>query len=138
MTDTYKYKAFISYSHRDEKWATWLHRALEHYRLPRKLKGTSTSHGEVPPRVRPVFRDRDELSSGTNLADTVKQALANAENLKQANAEIRQQVERREPDRGVFTFSRVLALGQRGDPPLRKPRQAGPHLLHDRGRRPGR
>ena len=29
-----RYKAFISYSHEDNKWADCLHRALESYRLP--------------------------------------------------------------------------------------------------------
>jgi tetratricopeptide (TPR) repeat protein len=81
VTDKYKYKAFISYSHRDERWATWLHRALESYRLPRKLVGTSTPVGEVPARVKPVFRDRDELSSAGDLGSTVQQALADSENL---------------------------------------------------------
>ena len=32
MNTPYKYRAFISYSHRDEKWARWLHRSLETYR----------------------------------------------------------------------------------------------------------
>ena len=32
MSDEYKYRAFISYSHRDEQWASWLHKALETYR----------------------------------------------------------------------------------------------------------
>lgn len=81
MTDIYKYKAFISYSHRDEKWAKWLHRALESYRLPRKLRGTSTALGEVPARIKPVFRDRDELSSSADLGSTVQQALEDSENL---------------------------------------------------------
>ena len=27
----YRYRAFISYSHRDSGWADWLHRALESY-----------------------------------------------------------------------------------------------------------
>ena len=81
MTDIYKYKAFISYSHSDEKWATWLHRALESYRLPRKLRGTSTAIGEVPTRIKPVFRDRDELSSSADLGSTVQQALEDSENL---------------------------------------------------------
>lgn len=77
----FTYKAFISYCHHDEKWAAWLHRALESYRIPRKLKGVVTDRGEVPARVRPVFRDRDELTSAADLADTVKQALEGAENL---------------------------------------------------------
>ncbi len=76
-----RYRAYISYSHRDEHWAAWLHHALENYRLPRKLVGIKTSRGDVPPRIRPVFRDRDDLSSATDLGETVKQALANSENM---------------------------------------------------------
>ena len=30
-----RYRAFISYSHRDRAVTAWLHRALEGYRLPR-------------------------------------------------------------------------------------------------------
>ncbi len=37
--------------------------------------------GSVPARIRPVFRDRDDLSSVADLATTVKQALADSENL---------------------------------------------------------
>jgi len=37
MDDTCKYRAFISYSHADEKWAGWLHKALETYRIPKHL-----------------------------------------------------------------------------------------------------
>lgn len=75
------YRAFISYSHSDERWASWLHRALESYRLPRKLVGTQTSVGEIPKLLQPVFRDRDDLSSAADLSTTVKEALANSENL---------------------------------------------------------
>lgn len=81
MSDQYRYKAFISYSHRDEQWVSWLHRALESYRLPRKLVGNKTSAGVVPARIRPVFRDRDDLSSASDLSSTVKQALSDSENL---------------------------------------------------------
>jgi len=81
VNNKYKYKAFISYSHRDERWASWLHRALESYRVPRKLVGKKTGPGEVPARIKPVFRDRDELSSTSDLSGTVKQALADSENL---------------------------------------------------------
>ena len=76
-----RYRAYISYSHKDEAWAAWLHRALESYRVPRNLIGNKTAVGEVPARIRPVFRDRDDLSSATDLGDTVKQALADSESL---------------------------------------------------------
>ena len=39
MPNNYKYRAFISYSHSDEKWAAWLHKALETYRVPRHIVG---------------------------------------------------------------------------------------------------
>lgn len=81
MSKNYKYKAFISYCHRDDRFAAWLHRALESYRVPRKLVGTKTGAGEVPARIKPVFRDRDELSSASDLANTVKQALSESENM---------------------------------------------------------
>ena len=77
----FRYKAFISYSHRDERWAAWLHRALESYRIPRKLVGKKYDAGEVPARIRPVFRDRDELPSAADLSSSVKQALSESENL---------------------------------------------------------
>ena len=76
----FRYKAFISYSHRDERWAAWLHRALESYRIPRKLVGKKYDADEVPARIRPVFRDRDELPSATDLSSSVKQALSESEN----------------------------------------------------------
>lgn len=77
----FRYKAFISYSHADEPWAKWLHRSLESYRVPKKLVGTDVAHGKVPGRIRPVFRDRDDLSSASDLSQSVTQALAESENL---------------------------------------------------------
>ena len=74
--DNYKYRAFISYSHADEKWAAWLHKALETYRVPKHLVGTSTSFGPVPDRLAPIFRDREELSTATSLGDVLTEALA--------------------------------------------------------------
>ena len=77
-TELYKYRAFISYSHADEKWAAWLHRALETYRVPKHLVGTSTSFGPVPERLAPVFRDREELSTSTSLGEVLTRALADS------------------------------------------------------------
>jgi tetratricopeptide (TPR) repeat protein len=75
LTQRFKYRAFISYSHSDEKWATWLHSALETYRVPRNLVGQETSFGAVPARISPVFRDREELPSATDLGRVLTQAL---------------------------------------------------------------
>lgn len=77
----YKYWAFISYSHRDEAWATWIHSALETYRLPKGVAG-GDFHGEkIPPRLRPVFRDRDELAGGADLGSKLRRHLRESRTL---------------------------------------------------------
>jgi tetratricopeptide (TPR) repeat protein len=73
--DQPKYRAFISYSHRDSKWADWLHKGLESYRPPKILIGTSTARGLVPKRLTPIFRDREELASATDLGTVISEAL---------------------------------------------------------------
>lgn len=72
----FRYRAFISYSHSDQGWALWLHKALETYRIPARLVGTQTSAGIIPGRLAPIFRDRDELPSATDLSGKVNEALA--------------------------------------------------------------
>jgi tetratricopeptide (TPR) repeat protein len=71
-----RYRAFISYSHKDSAWGTRIHRALETYRIPAKLVGTITARGAVPQRLAPIFRDREELSAGEDLSQQVRDALA--------------------------------------------------------------
>lgn len=70
-----KYWAFISYSHSDERWAAWLHRRLETYRVPRELVGRSTDVGSVPVRLFPIFRDREELAGASELGVVIEEAL---------------------------------------------------------------
>jgi tetratricopeptide (TPR) repeat protein len=70
-----KYRAFISYSHQDAKWATWLHKSIEVYRPPRHIVGRLTERGPVPKRLAPVFRDREELPSATDLGERISAAL---------------------------------------------------------------
>jgi tetratricopeptide (TPR) repeat protein len=70
-----KYRAFISYSHRDARWASWLHTALETYRPPKPLVGKITERGEVPKRLTPIFKDREELPSAVDLGALVNAAL---------------------------------------------------------------
>jgi tetratricopeptide (TPR) repeat protein len=77
MTDpTHRFRAFISYSHRDTGAVRWLHRALETYRVPRKLLGRETAFGPVPKTLAPIFRDRDELSASPDLSAELRAALA--------------------------------------------------------------
>ena len=56
------YYAFISYSHKDEKWAKWLQRKLESYRLPTVIRKESAK--VLPKRIAPVFLDATDLSVG--------------------------------------------------------------------------
>jgi eukaryotic-like serine/threonine-protein kinase len=70
-----KYPAFISYSHRDERWASWLHKRLEGYRVPKALVGRPGRDGPIPRQIFPVFRDRDELASSADLPSALRDAL---------------------------------------------------------------
>ena len=73
-----QYRAFLSYSHRDARWANWLHKALETYHPPKILVGTPTAMGPVPRRLIPIFRDREELASATELGSEINEALRNS------------------------------------------------------------
>ena len=66
------YKAFLSYSHRDKKWADWLHRNLENYKFPKNIS-------PVPEPLKPIFRDREELSVSSDLSKRVQEALTNSD-----------------------------------------------------------
>lgn len=78
MNDTHQqpapftYYAFISYSHKDEKWARWIQNALERYRLPAAVRKEAGK--PLPSRIHPVFRDATDLGVG-KLADNLKQEL---------------------------------------------------------------
>ena len=71
----YAYRAFISYSHRDKEIAQKLHRAIESYRIPSKLVGKETAVGRAPRRLRPIFRDREELPASGDLSAELSAAL---------------------------------------------------------------
>jgi len=70
-----RYWAFLSYSHADRRDAERLHRALEGYRIPARLVGRLGPFGAVPPRLTPVFRDRDELTASGHIGAVVEEAL---------------------------------------------------------------
>lgn len=76
-----RYRAFISYSHGDTRLAMRLHRALEGYRVPKRLRGSSGEFGPVPERLSPIFCDRDELASSADLGERVRDALLDSDAL---------------------------------------------------------
>ena len=58
-----RYRAFVSYSHADTRFAGWLHRKLE----------TWSRSGQA--RLTPIFIDRAELAAGPDLSAQVREAL---------------------------------------------------------------
>ncbi|HEY8587893.1 MAG TPA: toll/interleukin-1 receptor domain-containing protein [Rhodanobacter sp.] len=73
--------AFISYSHSDARICAWLHASLERYRVPRRLRGARGEFGQVPDRIQPIFRDKEELASAGALADRLQGALNDSDAL---------------------------------------------------------
>ncbi|PSJ38894.1 toll/interleukin-1 receptor domain-containing protein [Allosphingosinicella deserti] len=76
-----RYRAFLSYNHKDGQQARWLHRRLEGYRIPRRLAGKEGDRGIVPARLSPIFRDREELPAAGDLSEKVRAALAASQSL---------------------------------------------------------
>jgi tetratricopeptide (TPR) repeat protein len=76
-----RYRAFISYSHSDARIAAWLHRAIESYRVPKRLRAAAGEFGPLPERLNPIFRDREDLASSGDLGARVQDALANSDAL---------------------------------------------------------
>lgn len=120
-----RYRAFLSYSHADEKWARWLMRRLEAYRVPRNLVGAPGRDGPIPAKLGQMFRDRDELPSAGDLSSTISAALADSSALvvicspssarsRWVNAEIEAY---RASGRGERIFSFIID----GDPASREP-----------------
>lgn len=69
-TSTNRNFVFISYNHRDVKWAKWLQKKLEWYRLPAEILNDCSDSRYI----RPIFRDRDNLTSGV-LNDALRRHL---------------------------------------------------------------
>ena len=70
-----RYWAFVSYAREDERWAASVHRSIERYRVPKPLVGRPAAGSPIPSSLRPVFRDRDELSSSSDLGKRLDDAL---------------------------------------------------------------
>jgi len=73
-----RYSAFISYNHRDRALAAWLHKALETYVIPKRLRGRQSKIGVLGTKLPPIFQDREELAASSDLALSVREALEQA------------------------------------------------------------
>jgi tetratricopeptide (TPR) repeat protein len=78
---SYKFRAFISYSHKDRDWAARIQKRIENYRVPRELVGRKTPLGTVPERLYPIFRDRTDASAGLTLTDGLARNLDASQSL---------------------------------------------------------
>jgi tetratricopeptide (TPR) repeat protein len=118
-----RYRAFISYSHADTKWANWLHGRLESFRIDRDLIGRKTPMGLIPKTLRPIFRDRDDFTAGHSLSEQTLAALdasaalivlgsPDAAKSRYVNEEVRL-FKQRHPNRPIIP---VIVDGKPGDP----------------------
>ena len=67
--EEYTFDAFISYSHRDLSWGTWLQKKIETFRIPKDMRGDRPKGQGLR-----VFRDQTDLA-GTELQDSLRQNL---------------------------------------------------------------
>jgi tetratricopeptide (TPR) repeat protein len=73
MSDSAKFKAFLSYSRKDEDAVRHLHRRLESYEIPRALRVDGQA------RLGRFFRDKDELGAASELSAELHDKIAAAE-----------------------------------------------------------
>ncbi len=66
-----KFRAFLSYAHKDAAWARWLHRSLEGFRIDKDL----SARPGVGKSLRPIFKDREEFTGGHTLGEATIAAL---------------------------------------------------------------
>jgi tetratricopeptide (TPR) repeat protein len=123
VTATFKYRAFLSYSHVDSDMAKRVHSRLEGFHIDKELVGRVTSIGPIPQTLRPIFRDRHEFQAGGGLADQTTSSLDESATLiflaspraaasRYANEEVRL-FKSRHPDRLVIP---LIVDGEPGNP----------------------
>ncbi len=105
MTE-FRYKAFISYSHKNNRQAVWLMKKLEAFRIPRHLDKSGSGEAKRK-KLGKMFRDREELPASTNMDGNIRSALKDSEYLivvcstdaarsSRVNNEIRQFIQHRD------------------------------------------
>lgn len=74
-----RYRAFICYSQQNNREAARLHRRIESFRVPKRLRGVVGRRGTVPEALAPVFRDREELHASADIGERLRNALARSD-----------------------------------------------------------
>lgn len=77
----FRFKAFISYSHRNSVQAEWLLKKLESYRIPPHLNASRREFGRAGETIGRIFRDREVLPASGSMDDDIQRAIADAEYL---------------------------------------------------------
>lgn len=67
--------AFISYSHSDSRFAAWLQRSLENFRIPPNIMKATNRNSD---RLGSVFRDVADLGAAARLSDALTDALVHS------------------------------------------------------------
>ena len=100
--------------------ADWLHKKLETYRVPRSLVGIPSRDGTVPERLIPIFRDREELPTSSQLGDNLQKSLEQSRYLvvicSPAGAQSRWVEEEIRAFKGWHGRDRIIALIASGIP----------------------
>lgn len=65
-----KYYAFLSYSHKDIEFSTWLHKRIESYKVSKNIQKISKIG-----KLYPIFIDKEELRTTANLSASIKKKL---------------------------------------------------------------
>lgn len=73
-----KYRAFISYSQKDKRWAKRIHKAIETYKVPAGLLIDTLDKRR---RLGKVFLDTEEKKPGNHIDTALKDALEGSESL---------------------------------------------------------
>jgi len=71
-----RYREFVSYSSKDRVTGERLQRELEHFKIPRSLRGKDFGQAVVPKYLTPIFRDRSDATPDPNISRTLTQALS--------------------------------------------------------------
>lgn len=134
-----RYWAFISYSWRDKPYAATLHRRLERFTIPSSMRKVVAQQWVLPAnRLRPVFRDDEEMAISGALGQRLRDAIDGSAAMvllaspdSAASRYVNEEVAHFLSTRGVDRLIVIAIGGTTHEPPIWPPalRDVGPGLL---------